>query len=347
MYKFRKTQRNQYAYAAGASSADAGTRAVNKLLAQGQTAFLTVVIAGVLGVTVAGTGILNRGSIMAAFDEMGISENGGDRWNIDPRVLRYISEVAAPSASTAVRAATAGIATTNLRETFRVYFAHPFSQIPRETNFIVSDPAQELSFYHKLNKTTNGVQNIIAGGTATLTNVTVKVRQQLDEYEGERPKFIPTVRMTSRKVTGADNNFEIDLRGRNYLRGIVIQQDTDKGEVSDIINSFALLGDRRQLVGPEKSDIALAQQEQEYDWGGAVLSAPSYLMLNFQEGGRLSNVWNPAQDSNLKLVFDCQPSVVAGVTASTIRVTLLELERDASRVDVAGQPLVSALDFPV
>ncbi|HJQ27677.1 MAG TPA: hypothetical protein VKA60_27585 [Blastocatellia bacterium] len=347
MYKFRKTQRTQYAYAAGVQSADAGARQINKLLGQGQTAFLTVVVAGVLAVTVAGTGILNRGSIMAAFDEMGISENGGDRWNIDPRVLRYIAEVAAPSASTAVRATGAGVQTTNLRETFRVYFAHPFSLTPRETNFIVSDPAQEFSFYHKLNKTNNGVANIIAGGTATLQNISVKVSQKVDEYEGDRPKFIPTVRMTSRKVTGPDTQLEIDLRGRNYLRALVIQQDTDKGEVADIINSFTLLGDRRQLYGPEKTDFAMAQQEEEFDWGGAMLSAPAYLYLNFQDGGRLANVWNPAQDSNLKLQFDCQPSAVAGVTSSTIRVTLLELERDASRVDVAGQPLVSALDFPV
>lgn len=347
MYKFRKTQRTKWSYAAGAQSNDAGARQINKLLGQGQSKFLTVIITGLLAVTVAGTGILNRGSIMAAFDEMGISENGGDRWNIDPRMLRYMAEVYAPSASTAVRAATAGVANTNLRETFRVYFAAPASLNPRETNFIVADPAQEFSFYHKLNKTNNGVANIIAGGTATLTNVVVAVRQELDEYEGDRPKFIPTVRMTSRKVVGPDGQLEIDLRGRNYLRGILIQQDTDKGEVSDIINQFQLLGDRRQIVGPEKTDFALAQQETEFDFGGAVLSAPSYLYINFQEDGRLANVWNPAQDSNLKAVFDCQPSAVAGVTSSTIRIALLELERDASRVDGAGNPLVSALDFPV
>jgi hypothetical protein len=347
MFKFRKTQRTQYAYAAGAASADAGARQVNKLLGQGQSAFLTVVVAAVLGVTVAGTGILNRGSVLAAFDEMGISENGGDRWNVDPRVLRYISEIAAPSSTTAVRATGAGIQTTNLRETFRIYFAHPFSINPRETNFIVADPALDFQFYHKLSKTNNGVANIIAGGTATLTNVVVKVSQKLDEYEGDRPKFIPTVKMLSRKVTGADSQLEIDLRGRNYLRGVVIQQDTNIGEVSDIINSFRLLGDRRQLFGPESVDFAMAQQEAENDWGGAVLNAPAYLYINFQDGGKLTNVWNPAQDSNLKFQFDCQPSPTAGVTTSTIRVTLLELERDASRVDGAGQPLVSPLDFPV
>lgn len=346
-FKVRKTQRPQYAYAAGAQSQDAGQRQSNRLIGQGQTMFLTVVITAVLNVTVAGTGILNRGSVMAAFDEMGIAENGKDRQYIDPRILRFIAEAAAPSAPTAVRAATAGVATTNLRETFRVYFAHPFSLVPRETNFIVSDPTADFSFFHKLNATNNGVAKIIAGGTATLQTVIVKVQQSLDQYEGARPTFIPTIRMVSQKVTGPDTDLEILLRPGNYVRAIVIQQDSNIGEVSDIINSLALVGDRNPLIGPEKSDFSLLTQAEEYDWGGNMLGAPGYALINFQEGGRLTNVWNPTQDTNLKLVVNCQPSVVAGVTTSTIRVAILELERDAAKVDLAGQPLVGPLDIPV
>jgi hypothetical protein len=170
-----------------------------------------------LNITVAGTGILNRGSILAAFDTMGIVENGKDRQFIDPRILRYIAECAAPSQVTAVRAANAAIqANTALRETFRVYFAHPFSLTPRETNFIVRDPSQDFSFFHVLNGVNNGVAKIIAGGTATLTNVTVKVQQTMDEYEGNRPYFIPTIRMVTQKVTGADSALDIFLRPANY-----------------------------------------------------------------------------------------------------------------------------------
>lgn len=346
MYKLRKSQRPQYAYAVGAQSLDAGQRQSNRLIGQGQTAFLTVVVAGLLAVTVAGTGILNRGSIMAAFDSMGISENGKDRQFIDPRILRFIAEAAAPSAPTAVRAASAAIANTNLRETFRVYFAHPFSLNPRETNFIVSDPTADFSFFHQLNGVNNGVAKIIAGGTATLQNVTVKVQQTMDGYETSRPTFIPTIRMISQKVVGVDNQLDIYLRPSNFVRGIVIQQDTDKGEVSDIINSFILQGDRQQLIGPEKNDFSLLIQAEEYDWGGSMLGAPGYLLINFQDGGKLSNVWNPNQDSNLCLTCDCQPSGVAGVTSSVIRVAILELERDASKTDLAGQPLVGPLDIP-
>lgn len=346
-YKVKKSQRPQWVYAVGAASLDAGQRQYNRLLGQGQTAFLTVVITGILAVTVAGTGILNRGSIMAAFDEMGIVENGKDRQLIDPRILRFIAEASSTSAPTAVRAADATVAVTNLRETFRVYFAHPFSLNPRETNFIVRDPTADFSFFHKLNGVNNGVGKVIAGGTATLQGVTVKVQQSMDEFEGARPQFIPTIRMVTQKVTGADSALDIYLRPNNYLRALVIQQDTDKGEVSDIINKLQLHGDRREIIGPEMNDWSVLQQAQEYDWGGNMLGAPGYLLINFQEGGRLANVWNPAQDANLRLTCDCQPSVVAGVTTSTIRVAMLELERSAEAVDLAGVPLVSPLEIPV
>ena len=347
MFKPRESQRPTYAYAAGAASADAGQRQYNRLLGQGQTAFLTIVITVVLAVTVAGTGILNRGSIMAAFDEMGIVENGRDRWFIDPRIARFIGEAAAPSASTAVRAATAGVQNTTLRETFRLYFAHPYSVNPRETAFIVRDPSADYSFFHKLSAGTNGVAKIIAGGTATLASVTVKVQQTLDEFETVRPVAIPTVRMVTQKVSGADKALDIFLRPYNYLRGLVIQQDTTIGEVSDIINSIQLHGDRREVIGPEMNDWSLLTQAQEFDWGGNVLGAPGYLLVNFQKGGRLANVWNPQQDANLRLTCDCQPSVVAGATTSTIRVAMLELERDPAAVDLAGGSLVSPLEFPL
>lgn len=347
-YKVRKSQRPQYAYAAGAASADAGQRQSNRLLGQGQSAFLTIVVTGLLSITVAAaTSIQNRGSIMAAFDEMGIVENGRDRQFIDPRILRYIAEVAAPSAVTAVRLAGTGVANTQLRETFRVYFAHPFSLNPRETNFLVRDPSVDFSFFHKLNGVNNGVAKIVTAGaaTVTLTGVSVKVQQTMDEFEGARPSFLPTIRMVTQKVTGADSALDIFLRPNNYLRALVVQQDSDKGEVSDIINAIQLHGDRREVYGPEMHDWSLLKQAEEADWGGNTLGTLAYLYINFQEGGRLVNVWNPAQDSNLRLTVNCQPSVTGGVTVSTIRVAMLELERDASAVDLAGVPLVSPLEI--
>jgi len=349
-YKVRKSQRPQYAYAAGAASLDAGQRQYNRLLGQGQSAFLTVVVTGLLAITVAAaTASLNRGSIMAAFDEMGIVENGKDRQFIDPRILRYIAEAAAPSAPTAVRLTALGVGNTQLRETFRVYFAHPFSLNPRETNFLVRDPTADFSFFHKLNGVANGVAKIVTAGaaTVTLTGVTVKVQQSMDEFEGARPLFLPTVRMVTQKVVGADSALDIFLRPNNYLRALVVQQDSNLGEVSDIINKIQLHGDRREVYGPEMNEFSLLKQAEEYEWGGSMLGAPGYLLINFQEGGRLTNVWNPTQDSNLRLTVDCQPSVTAGVTTSTIRVAMLELERDASAVDLAGAPLVSPLEIPV
>ena len=153
--------------------------------------------------------------------------------------------------------------------------------------------------------------------------------------------------MVTQKVSGADKALDIFLRPYNYLRGLVLQQDTTIGEVSDIINGLQLHGDRREVIGPEMNDWSLLTQAQENDWGGNILGAPAYLYVNFQRGGRLGNVWNPQQDSNLRLTVDCQPSVVAGATTSTIRVAMLELERDPAAVDLAGVSLVSPLDFPI
>lgn len=345
MFKPRTSQRPQYAYAAGAASVDSGQRQYNRLLAQGQTHFLTVVLTAVLAVTANGTAVLNRGSLMAAFDEMGIVENGRDRQNIDPRILRYIAEAAAPSTTTAVRATVATVQTTNLKETFRVYFAHPYSLNPRETAFLVRDPSTDYSFFHKLNGTNNGVAKIIAGGTATLQSVAVKVTQDFDEYEVERPQFLPTIRMITQKVAGTDKALDVYLRPNNYLRGLVIQQDTNVGEVTDIVNGLQLHGDRREVIGPEMVDWDTLKRAEEYDWGGNVLGAGAYLYINFQRNGRLASVWNPQQDANLRLTFDCQQSVTSGATTSTIRIAMLELERDPSVVDLAGKPLVGPLEI--
>lgn len=345
-YRSRTVQRPVYSFAAGAVSTDSGSRQFIRLLAIASIFYIDVLITGTLGVTVAGTGTQNRGSIMAAFDEIGVVENGRDRVVLDGRLARYLSEVAAPSALTAVRAAAAGVQTTVLKEYVRIYFAHPFAVNPRETAFLARDPRADLQLFFKLNGTNNGVSNIIAGGTKTLSGVTVTAVQHVDEHETARPLFIPSIRQVTQVISGT-GVVDMYLRPNHYLRALALQQDTNVGEVADIVSSLALRGDTREIVGPEMVTTDLLQRAMEYEHGGTVLTAPGYWYKNFQEGGRLANILNPRQDTNLRLSLTATPSVAAGATSSVVRVALLELERDPQATDLNGRPLVDPIDFPV
>ncbi len=355
MFLLRRKRAPQYAYAAGAASVDAGQRQANNLLAPGQHHYLTVTVEGDLNLTVAGTVVRNRGSILAAFDRIGIVENGQDRNVLDPRIARFYSETRADSSLTALRLASATVvANTHLKETFRFYFADRRQVRPRETAFCVRDPRAPFQFFHQLNGTNNGVLKI-TDATATLQNVKVSVVQRFDDTERSRPLFLPVARQLSLPVPGANSALEIYLRPEWPVRAIVIQQDGGVcGEVNDIINRLRLAGDTREIIGPELVEWDQLVRDMEDEFGGAVMQIGgtnlvlpgAYYIADFVNEGRLNTVINPNQDSNLRLVFDAQPSVTAGQTVSTINIGLIMLEHDLTRVDASGRALVDPVLFP-
>lgn len=354
MFLLRRKRAPQYAYAAGAASADAGQRQTNRLLAPGQHHYLTVTVEGDLQLTVAAGVVVNRGSILAAFDRMGIIENGQDRRVLDARIERLYSETRADSALSSVRLASNAIATTHLKETFRVYFADRRQLRPRETAYMVRDPRAEFFFFHQLNAVNNGIAKIITGATGTLTNVKVSVVQRYADTETDRPFFLPIARQISQQVLAANGALEVPLRPEWPLRALIIQQDAGF-EVNDIINKIALRGDNREIIGPELVEYNQLVRDTEDDYGGAVLSAQNNsvsvfegngcLIIEFAQDGRLNTILNNMQDSNLRLVFDCQPTVTAGGANSTINIAMFMLEHDLTRVDGAGRPLVDPVDF--
>src|SRR5881394_1916373 len=121
----------------------AGDRAFSRLINAVSSNFVTLMFTASLVISVASaTSIRNRGSILAAFDEIGIDENGTDRHIYDGKVLRVLSEMAAPSALSARRVTSTAAATYPLEESVRIYFAHPFAAIPRETAFREKDTKQ-------------------------------------------------------------------------------------------------------------------------------------------------------------------------------------------------------------
>lgn len=324
MYRLRRNPRSNII-------AIAGERAFSRLISAVSSNFVTLVFAGSLVISVAAaTNIRNRGSILAAFDEIGIDENGTDRHIYDGRVLRFLSETAAPSALSAQRVTSTAVATYPLEEAVRIYFAHPFAAVPRETAYLERDTKQLFQVFAKLNASAKDKLATAGGATLALNSVTVTVTHGYDANEPNRPEFIPTVRQQIVSVDSANGQLPEFLKSQHAIRTIVVSQEgATIGEVGDIINSLVLRSDEQDFIGPGKMlwrDLAL---ESEYEFGGAVVSSNrAHMCLNFQQGGRLSNVISPAQNNNLRFEFDAQPSVVAGAGASKIRITIVELQAD-------------------
>lgn len=318
----------------------AGQRVYSRLINGVQSHFVDLVITGTL--TIAGgaaDAIRNRGLLSACFDEIGIDENGTDRWVLHGRAARALSQQAAQHALPATALTSTAAAAYALRDVVRIYFAHPYAANPRETAFIEHDSRQVLQVFAKL-AASGGADKLckVSGAvTAVLSNLNVTVKHAYDAQETDKPYFIPIVRQIIAAVPAAAQAQQIFIKTSNALRAMLVsQEDTVVGEVTDILNGVVLRGDFRDIIGPSESKIQDLIDEQAYDVGGDMSSA-AHLALNFQTHGRLANVLNPNQDINLRFELDVQPSVT-GTGASQIRITTVELVADAQ--------LCKPVDFP-
>jgi hypothetical protein len=324
----------------------AGERTTLKLVNGARNKFITVIARATVTVTVgAATSLRNRGSVFALFDELGIDENGTDRHIYRGPVLRALSEAAAPSALSAIRAATP-VAVYNLEETARIYFQHPLALDPGETAFMERNAAAELRFFATLTAAANQVGRlyVVGGATVTVTNVTLTVVQSWSgpAAGGALPVFIPTARQEVLPVAATSSALSHWLRSNHAIRYIVLSQETTTvGEVQDIINRAVLRGDQFTILGPGSEDIDDIILENEYQQGGAIPANRSHIVLDFQEYGKLSELLEPAlQDTNMRFELDVQPSASAG--SSQIRVTIVEMTREPGLVRAAAD-----VPFPV
>lgn len=324
----------------------AGERKGSRLIQGVQSQYVTLAFRGEL--VIAGgvaDALRNRGSILAAFDEVGISADGDDVQLFDGRVLGFASEMAAPSARSVKRVTSTAAATYTLEELVRVYFAHPFAAIPRETAFREKDKDVLFEVFVKLAAgaaTVQGQRLAKVSGvvTATLQTLSVQVFHAYDPFETAAPVFIPTVRQLREVVPGSNTKHEIFLETTKPLRQIIVTQETaTDGEVADIINKLALKGDFGDIIGPEQVDIDDLILDAEYEFGGAVTASNrSHIGFNFQQHGRLASILTKEQNHKLRLLVDDQVSV-AGAGTSRLIVTLFELER-------AGWESVVAKEVP-
>lgn len=291
------------------------------------------VTANVTPLAVLGTN-RNRGSVLALLQEVGFSDGGQDKVVMDGRLARFVAEALAPSALPATRLdATSGVLQA-LEETVPILLSAYKTAMPNETKYVeVNKQLQLTPFVNPLrlaSRLTNG-----AGG-ATIAGLTISVEQVYDDLLGTPPLLSAYTRQIVQDVPAANAALKIDLRGNRFIRGIAIQQDSDAGEVSDIINSLVLRGDSEALIGNQAVSFRDLVTAAAYEQGGAIFSAPAgYLWIDFARYGRLSTMWHPFQDTNLRLELNVQPSVVVGATNSKVRVALVEYERTAATLSGA------------
>jgi len=301
-----------------------GQRATTPLLNGRRTRLLRCKFSVGCNITVAGTSQRNRGSALALLDFVGLDQAGTDKIIMDPRLARFYSEVNSPSALPSTRLSGFGVQNLTLEETFYLYCSHPRIALPMETSFIEVNIGNQLLAFMQYNA---DATKLLGGApTVAFSAPTLKVQQVFDASRDEAPYLVPFVRQLNQDVTGANDALRVDLRGSRYLAGILIQQDTNIGEVTDIVNKLTLRGDGKDIIGPKAVPWADLVDHQAGEMGGSVATPRSYLAYNFLNDGKLSKLLNPGNYTNLRLEFDAQPSVTAGVTSSKLRIALVEYE---------------------
>lgn len=286
-----------------------------------------------LTVTLAGgpaTAILNGGTPWAVFERAGLDENGTRRVDVDPRLIALWTAmfVGQDIDKGRVRQTSLADGAYNLEETiFLAFSGYPVAG-PSETLFLERNVANAFSAFVKLN-TLNAAGKIVAtGGTAVVSAVQVDVVQRYDWNRAARTILLPVVRQDEMQVNGTSAEFLFKIQSERYLQGLIVQQDTTgAGEVDDIITSLALRADGRDIYGPDLVPYRDLQLLAQSEFASDEVVTRGNLPIWFRKGGRLSNILNPNTLSNLRLVMNVTPSVVAGAGTSNIRVALLELER--------------------
>lgn len=295
--------------------------------------FLLVTVACTLTITVLATSIINQGSPLAIFDEMGLDDGGTVTSIGDPRSFAFASEYMRSSQGTQVRATSTAVATYNLIERVLIPFEYFFAGKPRESQYLNPDARKKFRFFMTLNGTNSGLAKLVNGGTAAITNVTVKVQQAYDLGELALPQFAPRWSEILAAVPVANAAQVIELSpGKDWIRGMTILQEGQVlGLQTDIIKRLQLRWQDEFIIGQNGPvDYQQLASMQEFESGGNVFAANagSIVHLNFQTHGRLTKIIEPRTDDVLRLVLDVAPTGVGGAGASQIKVLLHKLSRD-------------------
>lgn len=317
----------------------AGARVYSDNLRQGVQRYLQALRAsGTINVSVAATEVLNRGSILGAFTYLGLNDGGEDAWKIDARTLGFYNDVLNLSLRSSTRLGGVGVAATPLVEEVALPFVLPahFGGNPQETVYVQKDPTKRIRLFAEL-RGDGGQGGIVRGGTSNMSVVPrFTAIDKYDDVTRVPPDFIPLVSEELVTVAAASGALRHDFSQADFdvLRAILLQTDSDQGEVGDIISALRLAVGGRDIIGPAQVPWDDLLRGMESDFGGPVYvtgtgkGQSAYLAILFQESGRLSNTL-PANLPNGRFEFNAAPSGSAGVTSSQIRITYIGLKRTA------------------
>jgi hypothetical protein len=314
-----------------ADAAVAGARAYANWLEGKSTRYLLMTVALVLTITGTATSIVGFGSPIQVFDEVGL-DMGGRVTAFSPYHLIAISDYLTSSTRTYTRATSTAIATYNLTEQYIVPFEYPHRQIfATEVRFREDDTSKRVRLFYKLNATANGLANLVIGGTAAVTGVTVNVSQVYDpDLLCDPPTFRPWFEEKYKDIGQATVKGYLELDLTQVCRGLTILQLTNVGMVADIITAIGLQGTNFKYIGDNGLvDVQRYAKGLEFEAFGADVyrtSVGGMIHLDFAKL-KLSKALNPNQDSNFRLYFNALPSVRAGATWSRIVVLEHLLER--------------------
>lgn len=303
-----------------------GQRKTSKIENNHRIEKLQLVVTGQVDLTVAGTGLRNRGSILAALSDVGFTDAGVDKLVAEARMARFFADYFSSSALNKTRLTGAGVqAATQLREVLPLWLCAPHTIDPGDTKYVEADKLAELLAFITPNRV---IGRLVAGApTGTITNLQANVEMVYDDDVADAPLLQSFVRQIVKTVDSANTDFEIPIADPRYLQRLVIMQESDEGEVSDIINSVIIRGDRGSVFGdkaiPWRDLVDMMAQE----GGPGASETQAYALVDFLRYGRLSTQYDPTQDTNLRVVLDVQKSVTGVATGSKVRVGLWLAQR--------------------
>jgi hypothetical protein len=283
-------------------------------------------ITGTLQKTANGAGLLNRGSILGAVARLKFKVGRKTIVDIDARCARAISEVMAKTQLAAVRAADAQIGNENLSELVSLFLARPNSLNPNETKYL-DPPGENLTIEAVLqpNRRAN-LPGILNAGAATLVNVAAQINDIYDEDTTRLPAYRTFVdEVTTAVIAAAQGALRMDLKLSRKVSGLLVQCDSDNGEVESLIQHMTLKTDRQTLIDNVVWTHYVEAQALEH--GGALGDTKAYAWIDFQRYGRNTTWLDPvSEDTGLRFEFDVTP---AGLTNPFIRVVPVQFERIA------------------
>jgi hypothetical protein len=284
-----------------------------------------------MGTDVTGSALRNRGSLLAAISKIGIRMDGIERIICDGRTLGALQDIMSGGRKRRRDLATVVVTTAqSLVESVFVPASLFGLAVPSETALLEENTKVPVQLFLEL--ASNAADAIAkkgsSSGTVTLGTVTAKVAHLLDNKRADLPLFRPIFREIVTPIPSDNSGQEISLRGSKYLAGVIIQQDSDIGEVTDMINKIQLIGDGGYSIIQQPTDwqhFVNFTQPQNDD--GDPIAGYAYGMINFVDEGKLSHMLHPLVAPNLRLVLDAASSDTSGATNSKIRVTIIEMER--------------------